>query len=235
MVTYPATPNPDDVLATIWKDMENVLCVDVQVRGHYPRLAQAYFKAHGIELSLEPGDLEVITENTADFLSFSYYSSVLAAADEGTMELGAANNAVGGRNPYLKESEWGWSVDPVGLKILLLRLYDRYEVPLFVVENGLGAQDVLEPDGSVHDPYRIDYLRRHIAAMEEAVEAGVELWGYTMWSIIDLVSFSTSQMSKRYGVIYVDEDDDGNGTLGRYRKDSFWWYRDVIASNGVVK
>lgn len=231
--TYPATCKPEDVLAAFDEDTMNFLCSDVQVKGHYPRLAQAYFAKRGIELDIAPGDLEAIAANTADFLSFSYYSSTLTAADPNTMELGAANNAVGGKNPYLPTTDWGWSIDPTGLEIVLLKLYDRYELPLFVAENGVGAQDELEPDGSVHDPYRIDYLRRHIAAMTKAAESGVEILGYTMWSFIDSISFSTSQMSKRYGVIYVDQDDDGNGTLARYKKDSFAWYQHVIATNGA--
>jgi 6-phospho-beta-glucosidase len=136
------------------------------------------------------------------------------------------------KNPYLDASEWGWQIDPVGFKRALHELYDRYQLPLLVIENGLGAQDTLEADGSIHDPYRVDYMSRHIAAMKEAVEEGVDLMGYTMWSCIDLVSASSGELRKRYGFIYVDAHDDGTGTFKRYRKDSFWWYKKVIESNG---
>lgn len=136
------------------------------------------------------------------------------------------------KNPYLDASEWGWQIDPVGFKRALHELYDRYQLPLLVIENGLGAQDTLEADGSIHDPYRVDYMKRHIAAMKEAVEEGVDLMGYTMWSCIDLVSAGSGELRKRYGFVYVDAHDDGTGTFKRYRKDSFWWYKKVIESNG---
>jgi 6-phospho-beta-glucosidase len=141
------------------------------------------------------------------------------------------NTVLGVKNPYLKASDWGWQVDPEGLKISLIELYDRYKKPLFIVENGFGAVDAFE-DGTVHDPYRVEYFREHFKAMIEAVDEGVDLMGYTSWAPIDLISASSNQMSKRYGFIYVDQDDMGNGTLKRYRKDSFWWYQKVIASNG---
>ena len=144
----------------------------------------------------------------------------------------AGNLILGEKNPYLESSDWGWQIDPVGLRITLKNLWERYGVPLFIVENGLGAIDKVEADGQIHDPYRIDYMRKHIAQMKEAVQDGVDLMGYTMWGPIDLISASTSEMSKRYGFIYVDQDDDGNGTLERSRKDSFYWFKNVIASNG---
>ena len=146
----------------------------------------------------------------------------------------AGNLILGEANPYLEASDWGWQIDPVGLRVTLNKLYDRYQIPLFIVENGLGALDTVEEDGAIHDPYRIDYLERHIQQMYEAIEDGVELMGYTPWGCIDLVSASTSEMSKRYGFIYVDADDQGNGSFDRSRKDSFFWYKDVIASNGAT-
>lgn len=165
-------------------------------------------------------------------MSFSYYiSSVARATEEG--EKTAGNFSLGEKNPYLEASDWGWQIDPVGLRITLNKLYDRYQVPLFIVENGLGALDQVEADGSIHDSYRIDYLKAHIEQMYEAIEDGVELMGYTPWGCIDLVSASISEMSKRYGFIYVDADDEGNGSYDRSRKDSFFWYQKVIETNGA--
>ena len=169
-----------------------------------------------------------------DFISFSYYSSRCITVNKELMEQ-ADGNAIGAaaKNPYLKTSEWGWAIDPVGLRITMNTLYDRYQKPLFIVENGLGAVDTVEPDGSIHDSYRIDYLRAHIEQMEKAInEDGLPLLGYTTWGPIDLVSASTGEMKKRYGFIYVDKDNAGNGTLTRSRKDSFYWYKKVIASDG---
>ena len=165
-------------------------------------------------------------------MSFSYYMSSIATHEKDGEEVGG--NLLGSKkNPYLKASDWGWQIDPVGLRITMHKLYDRYQIPLFIVENGLGAKDVVEEDGAIHDPYRIDYLRDHIKEMEQAIDEGVELMGYTPWGCIDLVSASTSQMSKRYGFIYVDLDDEGHGTLKRSKKDSFDWYKKVIATNGA--
>ncbi len=175
--------------------------------------------------------LQILKEGTVDFVSFSYYMSITESVDPNA-ERTPGNTVLGVKNPYLPSSEWGWQVDPVGLRISLIELYDRYKKPLFIVENGIGAKDVLEADGSIHDPYRMDYFKAHFIEMEKAIDAGVELMGYTSWAPIDLVSASTSQMSKRYGFIYVDQDDLGNGTLKRYKKDSFYWYKEVIASNG---
>jgi 6-phospho-beta-glucosidase len=184
-------------------------------------------------ITREPGDDEILAAHTVDFISFSYYMTLtVSAGPEGEA---TAGNLLGGiKNPYLKASEWGWQIDPVGLRITLNNLYDRYQKPLFIVENGLGAYDKVEEDGSIHDHYRIDYLREHIQEMKEAVKDGVELMGYTAWGPIDLVSMSTSEMSKRYGFIYVDLDDEGRGTLNRSKKDSFDWYKQVISSNGDI-
>lgn len=232
LTTYPATAKPGDVLAAFNKNTMNYFCSDVQAKGRYPRLVLEYFRKNNIKLDVTDEELKILKENTVDFISFSYYMSLLAAADENGLEMTAGNTVVGGKNPYLPTTEWGWTVDPVGLRISLLELYDRYEKPLFIVENGMGAKDALNNDGSIHDDYRIDYFRKHFIEMKKAVEAGVDLLGYTSWAPIDLISASTSQMSKRYGFIYVDQDDDGNGSKKRYKKDSFFWYRDVIRSNG---
>ncbi|KRM87486.1 glycoside hydrolase family 1 protein [Lacticaseibacillus thailandensis] len=228
--TYPKTPNPVDVVAAQQADDLNLFFTDVQARGEYPEYMNRYFAEHHVHIEFGEHDAQVLRENPVDFISFSYYMTTVTSANEDGNAAG--NMATGGRNPYLKESDWGWQIDPVGLRITLDEMWDRYRKPLFVVENGLGAVDKLE-DGHVHDGYRIDYLRQHIEQMREAVSDGVQLMGYTMWGPIDLISFSTSEMSKRYGFIYVDQDDAGHGTLKRIRKDSFYWYKQVIASNGA--
>lgn len=174
----------------------------------------------------------ILLERTVDFFSFSYYMMNCHTTHKDVEKDGAGNLTIGYKNPYLQYSEWGWGIDPDGLRYSLNELNDRYEVPLMVVENGLGALDILEEDGSVHDPYRIDYMKAHIKAMAEAIQDGVDLIAYTPWGIVDLVSASTGEMRKRYGVIYVDMDDEGQGTLNRYKKDSFYWYQKCIKSNG---
>ena len=177
-------------------------------------------------------DKKIIKEGTVDFYTFSYYMSNCVTVDENA-ETTAGNMSKGAKNPYLKASDWGWQIDPVGLRIVLIELWDRYHKPLWIVENGLGAIDTVEEDGSIHDPYRIDYMRQHIIEMKKAVdEDGVDLMGYTPWGCIDCVSFTTGEMKKRYGFIYVDRDNEGNGTLERSKKDSYDWYKKVIASNG---
>ena len=188
----------------------------------------------GIALQVEPGDEQLLKEGTVDFISFSYYSSRCTTVDPELMNKANGNAIMDAvKNPYLKASDWGWAIDPVGLRITMNSLYDRYQKPLFIVENGLGAVDKVEADGSIHDTYRIDYLRAHIEQMEKAVnEDGLPLLGYTTWGPIDLVSASTGEMKKRYGFIYVDKDNEGKGTLARSRKDSFYWYKKVIASDG---
>lgn len=187
---------------------------------------------NGIELDIQEGDLELLKEGTVDFYAFSYYMTNCVTTHEN--EAKSSGNLIGGiKNPYLQASDWGWQIDPVGLRNSLNEIYGRYQIPLMIVENGLGAKDVLEEDGKIHDHYRIDYLRQHIKEMKKAVEEdGVDLIGYTPWGCIDLVSASTGEMSKRYGFIYVDKNDDGSGSCKRYKKDSFYWYKDVIASNG---
>ncbi len=230
---YPYSCRPEDILEA-QKQMRAVYCFsDTQVYGEYPSYLLSYFKNHNIMIQKEADDDEIMKQYPVDFVSFSYYSSTCAAADPSELDIAAENTARGITNPYLKASDWGWQIDPIGLRVSMVDLYDRYRKPLFIVENGLGAVDKLE-NGTVEDDYRIEYMRQHLLAMRDAVHVdGVELWGYTSWACIDLVSESTKQMSKRYGFIYVDVDDAGNGTYERYRKKSFQWYKEVIASNGA--
>ncbi|MCI9270619.1 MAG: glycoside hydrolase family 1 protein [Dorea sp.] len=232
--SYPLTPKPEDVLkCQSYNQIFNYFCNDVQCKGRYPFYADAYFAEKGISIVKQQGDDEIIREGTVDFVTFSYYMSSCQSADT-EEEQGDGNLTGGVPNPYLKASEWGWQIDPKGLRYALIELYDRYHLPLMVVENGLGAKDELEEDGSIHDSYRIKYLREHIMEMKEAVKAGVDLMGYTPWGCIDLVSASTGEYAKRYGMIYVRRYDDGTGDFARLKKDSFYWYRDVIASNGEL-
>ncbi|WP_449454847.1 glycoside hydrolase family 1 protein [Streptococcus suis] len=233
MENYAATCNPDDVLAALKKDQENLFYTDVQVRGAYPSYMKRFFKENNIQVVFEPGDEAILKQYPVDFMSFSYYMTSITRALPDKDKATAGNLILGEANPYLEASDWGWQIDPVGLRITLNKLYDRYQVPLFIVENGLGALDKVEEDGSIEDSYRISYLEKHIQQMYEAIEDGVELMGYTPWGCIDLVSASTSEMSKRYGFIYVDADDQGKGSFDRSRKASFYWYKDVIASNGA--
>ena len=233
--SYPLTPNPDDVIANMEQDRHNLYFTDVQARGAYPKYLNRYFKENGIQIQMEEGDEEFL-KNSVDFISFSYYMSTCGCADPNAHPQTAGNIIPGVANPYLRSSQWGWQIDPKGLRYLLNQFYDRYQKPLFIVENGLGARDeLIEKDGvlTVEDDYRIEYMREHLLQVEEAIEDGVEVMGYTSWGCIDLVSASTAQMSKRYGFIYVDRNDDGSGSMARYRKKSFYWYRDVIASNGA--
>jgi 6-phospho-beta-glucosidase len=230
---YPMTCKPEDVWASIESDRENYFFIDVQSRGEYPAYALRKMEREGIRVMMEEGDAEILKEHTVDFISFSYYSSRVEVGDKGNAGRSAGNVFESVRNPYLESSEWGWQIDPLGLRITMNTLYDRYQKPLFVVENGLGAVDTLDENGYVADDYRIEYMARHIEAMRDAVEIdGVDLWGYTSWGCIDLVSAGTGEMKKRYGFIHVDRDNEGHGTLKRTRKKSFGWYKQVIASNG---
>ncbi|AXQ78767.1 glycoside hydrolase family 1 protein [Streptococcus chenjunshii] len=234
MPAYGYTANPLDQLAAREFENQNYLFSDIHVRGKYPNYIQRYFAENDISIEFAPED-EAILKNTVDFISFSYYMSVAQAHNPEDYEIGQGNIMGGIKNPYLESSEWGWQIDPVGLRLVLNDFYDRYQLPLFIVENGLGAKDVLVdgPDGpTVEDDYRIDYLKKHLQQVGEALTDGVELWGYTTWGPIDLVSASTAQLSKRYGFIYVDRNDDGSGSLARYKKKSFDWYKEVIATNG---
>ncbi|MBC1921607.1 glycoside hydrolase family 1 protein [Listeria grayi] len=231
-IVYPYTCKPADVLAA-WKQQQrtNFYCGDVMVRGEYASFTEAYHKDLQATLETLPEDADVLQAGTVDFYSFSYYMSGCATTDEEVLRKNK-NVFSTAKNPYLEASEWGWQIDPEGLRYYLNETYSRYRVPLFIVENGLGARDEFV-DGTVHDEYRIDYLRKHITAVGEAIADGAVVLGYTMWGCIDIVSASTGEMSKRYGFIYVDMDDEGEGTLNRYRKDSFYWYKNVIASNGA--
>lgn len=214
ILTYPRTCAPEDAALAQHKNLDNLFYADVMVQGEYPRLKLKELAAQQIVLQIEEGDLELLKKGTVDFVAFSYYMSTTASADPDAPKA-PGNTIMGVKNPYLPSSSWGWQIDPTGLRISLIDLYDRYRKPLFVVENGIGAQDVLEEDGHIHDPYRIDYFRSHFQEMEKAIDEGVELMGYTSWAPIDLISMSTNQMSKRYGFIYVDQDDLGNGTKKR--------------------
>lgn len=232
LTTYPATCNPDDILAA-QKEMQikNWFCSDVMVRGSYPAYMDRYFEENDIQIRMEDGDLEILKEGTVDFYTFSYYMSG-CASEQKDMEEAGGNLLGGKKNPYLEASEWGWQIDPKGLRYTLNEIYGRYGIPLMVVENGLGARDEILPDGSIQDDYRIAYLRKHIREMHEAVKDGVDLMGYTPWGCIDLVSASTGEMAKRYGFIFVEKYDDGTGSLNRRKKKSFDWYKGVIESNG---
>ena len=226
---YPLTPDPQDALAAMAASHEDYTFGDVHVRGTYPGYFLRKLKELGVELEMTDADKEDL-KHTVDYVSFSYYMSVCESANQ---ETGGEGNIIGGvPNPTLKASEWGWQIDPVGLRIILNDYWDRWQKPLFIVENGLGAKDQLINE-TVEDDYRIDYLNDHLVQVGEAIEDGVEVLGYTSWGPIDLVSASTAQMSKRYGFIYVDRNDDGSGSLERYRKKSFDWYKQVIASNGA--
>lgn len=236
MPSYAMTANPLDQLAKREFDLQNYLFSDIHARGKYPGYIKRYFEENNIQIDFAQGDQELLAENTVDFISFSYYMSVAQAHDPENYQVGRGNIVGGVSNPYLDASEWGWQIDPVGLRLVLNDFYDRYQLPLFIVENGLGAKDVLVegPNGpTVEDDYRIDYMAKHLQQVAHALKDGVPIMGYTSWGCIDLVSASTAQLSKRYGFIYVDRNDDGNGTLERYKKKSFDWYKDVIASNGA--
>ncbi|WP_080793602.1 6-phospho-beta-glucosidase [Corynebacterium pacaense] len=234
---YPLTPDPRDVRRAQWETQRDLIFADIHTRGEYPHSALRYFRDNGITIDFADGDAQLLREHTVDFVSFSYYMSACATADPEKQNPGEGNIIGGVPNPLLPRSEWGWQIDPLGLRIIMNTFWDRWNKPLFIVENGLGAKDVLidAPDGgrTVADDYRITYLNDHLYQVGEAIRDGVEVWGYTTWGPIDLVSAATAQMSKRYGFIYVDRGDDGGGTLERYKKASFDWYADVIATNGA--
>lgn len=229
--SYSLTSKPEDVFFTYDEERKNLLFFgDVQSKGSYPKYILKMFEKEGISIQMEEGDVDILKNHTVDFIGFSYYMSSTNAIESPS---GEKRGIFGGfTNPYLSQSEWGWPVDPIGLRYTLNFLYDRYSKPLFIVENGLGAKDILEGD-TVEDSYRIKYLNDHLVQAAKAINLdGVDLIGYTSWGPIDLVSAGTAQMSKRYGYIYVDLDDEGKGSLKRYRKKSFYWYKDLIASSG---
>ncbi|MGG0596227.1 6-phospho-beta-glucosidase BglA [Bacillus altitudinis] len=233
---YPYSSNPEDVMLAEEYMRQRYFFPDVQVRGYYPSYALKEFEREGYHIPFEEGDEESLRKGKVDYLGFSYYMSTTVKSDavsdhNGDIVNGALPHGV--ENPYIKSSDWGWSIDPTGLRYTLNRFYDRYQIPLFIVENGFGAIDQVEEDGSIHDPERIQYLASHIQALKKAIEYdGVDLIGYTPWGIIDIVSFTTGEMKKRYGMIYVDRDNEGNGSMKRLKKDSFTWYQNVIATNG---
>lgn len=232
ITNYPMTCDPKDILYNRYKWEQGIFYSgDVQCKGKYPTYAKRLWAEHNVTLDITEQDKQDLLEGTVDLYTFSYYSSSLATTHEVEKDAGG-NFSMGAKNPYLSYSDWGWAHDALGLRYYLELIYDRYELPLMVVENGLGALDKVEEDGSIHDPYRIDYMKDHIVEMGKAIENGVDLIGYTSWGCIDLVSAGTGEMRKRYGFIYVDKDDEGKGTFNRSKKDSFYWYKEVIASNG---
>ena len=229
-LTYAATCRPEDQIAAMKKNNMTYYYGDVHCRGYYTNVCTALWEELGKKPDIQPGDEEALKAGTVDFVSFSYYFSSIEGQDTEQM---TGNIVSGGKNPYLEATAWGWQIDPVGLRTSLNNLYDRYQKPLFIVENGMGAIDTVEADGSINDDYRIDYLAKHIKAMMDAIEIDdVPVMGYTPWGCIDLVSAGTGEMRKRYGFIYVDKDDEGKGTLARSRKKSFFWYKNVIGTNG---
>ncbi|MHC1681851.1 MAG: 6-phospho-beta-glucosidase [Clostridiaceae bacterium] len=233
MTNYPMTCDPKDVLASMEKMEDSLFFADTMCRGYYSNKAKKAMEKWDVNLSMDPKDDAILLEGIVDFISFSYYATGVTSTDPKVNENAKGNFMSGVKNPYLQASDWGWQIDPIGLRITLNQLYDRYQKPLMIVENGLGANDEVETDGSINDNYRIHYLREHIKEMEKAINVdGVDLIGYMPWGCIDLISASTGEMKKRYGFIYVDKDNDGNGTLGRSRKASFYWYKKVIESNG---
>lgn len=231
--TYPYSSNPEDMWKVIEMERDSYFFIDVQAKGEYPGYTKRFFRENGIQLQIEQGDLELLNQYTVDYIGFSYYSSYCTSAELEVLKNSTDGNIFGSvRNPYLQTSEWGWTIDPKGLRITCNQLHDRYGKPLFIVENGLGAQDVLKDNDTVEDDYRIEYLDRHFAEIAEAIQDGVDIMGYLSWGPIDIVSNGTGEMKKRYGYIYVDRNNDGSGSLRRIKKKSFHWYKNVIASNG---
>ena len=229
---YPYTCHPEDILfAQQYGQLHNSIAGDVHVRGKYPGFAKRFFEENNITLKIDDNDNKILQEGTIDFVSISYYSSIcVSATSDGEKTSGNGSENI--KNPYLESSDWGWQIDATGLRYVLNQIYDRYQLPIMIVENGIGAIDEVSPDGKIHDDYRIDYMRKHIEQMKEAVYDGVELIAYTSWGCTDVVSASTGEVRKRYGLIYVNKHDDGSGDLSRMPKDSFYWYKKVIESNG---
>ncbi|AWH78771.1 6-phospho-beta-glucosidase [Clostridioides difficile] len=237
MPSYPYSCNPEDMIKFVESNREQLMFTDVHVRGHYPRNTLKLWERKNYNLDITEEDKKILKEGIVDFIGCSYYLTTVVTADK-TMKT-TGNNSAGKadvvENPYLKTSDWGWNIDPVGLRFYLNQLYDKYELPIFIVENGFGAEDILKSDNTVDDDYRIEYLANHIREMKNAIEIdGVDVIGYTVWGCIDPVSFTTGEMKKRYGFIYVDKNNDGSGTLKRYKKKSFYWYKKVIKFNGEI-
>lgn len=228
-VKYPYDCHPDNVISVMEKERMTLLFSDIQVRGYYPSYSKKFFKENNVTIEMAEGDEAILKQNTVDYISFSYYFSV---AENVAMGNDPGKLFGGVTNPHLEVSEWGWAIDPQGLRYVLNQLYDRYQKPLLIVENGLGAVDIVEDGDIINDDYRINYLKAHFQEMAKAIDDGVDLIGYNSWGLIDIVSAGTGEMKKRYGYIYVDKDNEGNGTLRRIPKKSFYWYKKVIASNG---
>lgn len=237
MPSYPYSCNPEDMIKFVESNREQLMFTDVHVRGHYPRHTLKLWERKNYNLDMTEEDKKILKEGTVDFIGCSYYLTTVVTADKTMKTTGndSAGKADVVENPYLKTSDWGWNIDPVGLRFYLNQLYNKYELPIFIVENGFGAEDVLKSDNTVDDDYRIEYLANHIKEMKNAIEIdGVDVMGYTVWGCIDPVSFTTGEMKKRYGFIYVDKNNDGSGTLKRYKKKSFDWYKNVIKFNGEI-
>lgn len=235
MPSYPYSCNPDDIMKAEEANREQLMFTDVHVRGKYPNHILKYWERNNFNIEITEEDKEILKEGKVDFIGCSYYLTTTVTADENKKRAG--NDTAGKldvvENPYLQASEWGWTIDPVGLRYYLNQLYDKYDIPIFIVENGFGAVDVLNEDGTIDDQNRIEYLSNHIREMKKAIEIdGVDIIGYTTWGCIDPVSFTTGEMKKRYGFIYVDKNNDGTGSLKRYKKKSFYWYKEVIETNG---
>ena len=232
-LSYGETCSPADQLENMHFMDQHYLFSDVQARGYYSPKVQHFFEREDIKLDVTEADLAILKTGTVDYIGISYYMSLVASASPEKHIKVSGNMLDSIKNPYLATSDWNWQIDPTGLRIALNQLFDRYQLPIFVVENGLGAKDTLKADGTIDDDYRIDYLTQHLSAVKQAiVEDGVDVLGYTVWGCIDVISASTGQMSKRYGLVYVDKDDSGHGTFSRIRKKSFYWYQQVIASRG---
>lgn len=230
---YPYSCNPQDAMESVSAMQKRYWFCDVHVRGVYPPYMEKYLKRTGIVLDITEEDKEILKQGCVDYIGFSYYLSYAIKHRVSEPNYDYDQETAFVKNPYVKASEWGWQIDPEGLRYAMNWLYDRYRIPLFIVENGFGAVDQVEEDGQIHDEYRISYLREHIKAMKKCVEEdGVDLMGYTPWGCIDLISAGTGEMKKRYGFIYVDRDNEGNGTLARSKKDSFFWFKRVIETNG---
>lgn len=229
-IAYPYSCAPDDVFKAIEVNNKEFMLSDVQVFGEYPYQLKNILEKENIEIKMEPEDLDILKENTVDFVSFSYYASKIASTNK-SLQTNIFDKIA---NPYCKESDWGWTIDPKGIRIALNYFQERYHKPLFIVENGLGAPDIMEEDGTINDDYRIEYLKAHLEQVKLALDDGIDLMGYLTWGPIDVISATEGQMHKRYGFIYVDKDDNGNGTLKRSKKKSFKWYQKVIYSNGKI-
>ncbi|EKS4343426.1 6-phospho-beta-glucosidase [Clostridium botulinum] len=237
MPSYPYSCNPDDIMKAEEANREQLMFTDVHVRGKYPKHILKLWERNNYQIKITEEDEKILKEGTVDFIGCSYYLTTTVTSDKNMKRTGndSAGKADVVENPYLKTSDWGWAIDPVGLRYYLNQLYDKYDIPIFIVENGFGTIDILREDGTVDDKYRIEYLSSHIKEMKKAIEIdGVDVIGYTTWGCIDPVSFTTGEMKKRYGFIYVDKNNDGKGSLKRYKKKSFYWYRQVIESNGSI-